>query len=351
MKKIFLYLFILVCTLEAEDNNAVPVHGFFDVGAGYAQEDGHVNFTKGALDFYYTKDISEKINVFIDLVVESDGSATVVDLERLYIKYDMHEYLQTTFGKFHTPYGYWNTAFHHGLQIQTSILRPKFLAFEDEGGVLASHSLGILASGSIEDFSYDMYITSGSRITQNGTSSINPNKDGSLTLNSGAEQDENKMYGANLAYYFNETKVGVHSFYQKVNIFGNRTSEVFTNGAYIAAELENLEFYSEVYVFYNKNGSGQYKDEYLDSEAYYAQLAYDFDGIKPYIRFEYTHYNEKDFYFSAQQATAGGSYDRQTLGINYSLNRDANIKLAVIRTNTHSVSDTVDVLAQFAVRF
>jgi hypothetical protein len=27
-------------------------------------------------------------------------------------------------GRFHSPYGYWNTAFHHGAQLQTSLLRP-----------------------------------------------------------------------------------------------------------------------------------------------------------------------------------------------------------------------------------
>ncbi len=356
MKTVTLIILFFFCTsiLTADENDGVPIHGFFDISAGYNSKTDQTDFYTGALDLYIAKNLTDKINIFVDLVAESSASGYVLDLERLYIGYDVNQYLQTTFGKFHTPYGYWNTAFHHGLQLQTSILRPRFLAFEDKGGVLPSHSIGILASGDIDNFSYSLYITSGSSMVSNdaNTSAPNPNS-GIISTNDGKNQDPEKLYGINLAYYFlDDIKVGLHSYYQKVSIFNNRHAEVFMYGAYVATELDDLEFLAETYFFSNKNSSGSFQGERLNSSASYAQLAYDFNGLKPYARVEYTHYNQNDFYFEAQQINTGGSYDREALGLNYSLSQNANIKLALVSTNNHfSATHYYDVLTQFAVRF
>jgi hypothetical protein len=50
-------------------------------------------------------------------------------------------------GRVHNPLGIWNTEFHHGGYMQTSVTRPPFAEFEDSGGVLPVHSTGLLITG------------------------------------------------------------------------------------------------------------------------------------------------------------------------------------------------------------
>jgi hypothetical protein len=50
-------------------------------------------------------------------------------------------------GRFHTPLGYWNTQFHHGVYLQTAVTRPAITEFEDGGGPLVMHTAGLLFDG------------------------------------------------------------------------------------------------------------------------------------------------------------------------------------------------------------
>ena len=50
-------------------------------------------------------------------------------------------------GRFHNPIGYWNTQFHHGAYLQTSISRPAIVEYEDDDGVLPMHLTGLLIEG------------------------------------------------------------------------------------------------------------------------------------------------------------------------------------------------------------
>jgi len=58
--------------------------------------------------------------------------------------------------------------FHHGAQLQTGIKRPKFLEFEDAGGILPAHTVGMWLSGrqrlSLGKLGYDVYAGNGPSI-------------------------------------------------------------------------------------------------------------------------------------------------------------------------------------------
>lgn len=48
-------------------------------------------------------------------------------------------------GRYHNPLSYWNTEFHHGNYLTTSISRPSIVSFEEHGGgVLPMHVSGLL---------------------------------------------------------------------------------------------------------------------------------------------------------------------------------------------------------------
>src|SRR5256885_96132 len=76
-------------------------------------------------------------------------TATVynVDIERLLIRYDYNDFFKLSFGRYHTPINYWNTAFHHGLWLQTTIARPEMIRFG--GRFQPVHFVGVQAEGNI----------------------------------------------------------------------------------------------------------------------------------------------------------------------------------------------------------
>jgi hypothetical protein len=72
-------------------------------------------------------------------------------------------------GRFHNPIGYWNTRYHHGAFLQTSITRPSIVEFEDDGGVLPTHLTGLLIEGVKEQdtsaLGYEVAIAMGPELT------------------------------------------------------------------------------------------------------------------------------------------------------------------------------------------
>jgi hypothetical protein len=71
------------------------------------------------------------------------------DLERLQLTFRLNDSLQMSAGRYHTGIGYYNTAFHHGSYFETPIGRPRVFDFEDEGGVLPVHEVGISVRGAV----------------------------------------------------------------------------------------------------------------------------------------------------------------------------------------------------------
>ena len=63
------------------------------------------------------------------------------------LRFDQSDRLKVSFGRYHTPINYWNTAFHHGQWLQTTIARPEMIQFG--GRFLPVHFVGGLVEGSV----------------------------------------------------------------------------------------------------------------------------------------------------------------------------------------------------------
>src|SRR3954453_13808897 len=83
--------------------------------------------------------------------MEASGANTrvVTDLERLQLTYRLNDHLNISAGRYHTGIGYYNSAFHHGSYFEVPIGRPRIFTFEDEGGGLSFHGLGLRARGRV----------------------------------------------------------------------------------------------------------------------------------------------------------------------------------------------------------
>jgi hypothetical protein len=70
------------------------------------------------------------------------------EFERFQLGWDFGGHM-AWLGRFHNPLGYWNTRYHHGAFIQTSISRPAIVAYEEHGGILPMHQAGLLVEGGL----------------------------------------------------------------------------------------------------------------------------------------------------------------------------------------------------------
>ena len=70
-----------------------------------------------------------------------------VEIERLQAGINLANDSTLWLGRFHTPLGYWNSNYHHGLHLQTSVHRPGIIEYEDDGGPLPNHITGLMLEG------------------------------------------------------------------------------------------------------------------------------------------------------------------------------------------------------------
>jgi hypothetical protein len=108
------------------------------------------SFALGQFALFATSTLSDRVSVLAEIVLESSQSTLVAtDLERLQLTFRMNDYFRVSAGRYHTGIGYYNSAFHHGSYFETPIGRPRVFDFEDEGGVLPVHDVGISVGGTV----------------------------------------------------------------------------------------------------------------------------------------------------------------------------------------------------------
>ncbi|NML42147.1 hypothetical protein HHL11_00200 [Ramlibacter sp. G-1-2-2] len=335
----------------------IPLHGFADVGYAHSSlpVDGRKGgFTLGNLDLYMTPQISDRVRALVELVFEYGPQDVGVstDLERLQFGYTFSDSFTLWAGRYHTPYGYWNAAFHHGQQIQTSATRPRFIDFEDRGGILPAHGVGLLGSGSVRSgggrLLYDAYVANGDRIIDN-----------TLDLNAAADDNGNKLVGGNIRYAFGGNldglMLGLHAFSQKVSAYdtsgiATSTTQVNMFGGLAVYDTDRWEIISEYYRFRDKDLSGGTGTH--GSWAGFVQAGYHVGPWTPYARWEKTALDQSDNYFAAQDS--GRSYLGGVLGLRYNLDANSAIKLELNQFREELASGpqrSHGGRVQFAVRF
>lgn len=302
-------------------------HGFANVDYVHDTlhaEDRKDGFALGNFDMYMLPTLGPRLRGLVELnfEYEEDGQLAT-DLERLEFGYTFNDALTLWAGRFHTPYGYWNAAFHHGMQITTSTMRPVFLEFEDAGGILPAHSVGLQASGhwraGAGKLGYDLFISNGDDIV-----------DGVLAFNAVKDSNSTKMFGLNLHYTFDGVldglRAGLHGYRDEVGTYVNgvmqSSTRVNMSGAYFVYEPGRWQAMGEYYHFADSDqlqGGGTH-----DSSAWYLQAAYSIGAVTPFARYENTDLDQSDPYFADQDA--GRSYERQALGVRYDLNNQVALK-------------------------
>jgi hypothetical protein len=322
-------------------------------------------FQTSNVDFYLTPNFGDRLKALFELNFEyTDQGILTFDLERFEFGYTFSDALTVWAGRFHTPFGYYNTAFHHGNYIETTVDRPRFVEFEDQGGIMPSHTIGLLATGAVnvnenDKIKYDVFLGNGSRII--------PASDGNTVgiplgnqedFNSVGDDNSNIAVGGRIGYSFdNELLVGVHALSETVDTYDGdnvrlNSTKLNFYGGYYFFEKDNWESIGEYYRFHNEDLSGN--SGFHSSWAAFAQLSYSFNNVwTPYLRLEKAALDQTDNYFASLQS--GRTYNRQILGLRYDFNKSAALKFEYNRTNEQEVDHSTNIqneyIVQYAVKF
>jgi hypothetical protein len=354
---------------RTSDSAGMPLHGFMDVGYRINSQGSNdvanpnvanpKGFYQGSLSFYMAPHFGDRVLALAEPNFEIDklDGTVSVDIERLQIGYAFSDAATLWGGRFHTPFGYWNTAFHHGAQIQTSILRPRFLDFEDLGGILPTHMVGLWGTGKVRagqsKFTYDVYAGNGPKITNVNnvdltTAPYPTYQGGGLDPNIAGDDNHSAMVGLNLGYEFSGMldglRLAVHWLNGDVNTYGTTnpsttiasdltanylaTTNLNMGGGSLVYLSNDWEIMSEYYGFNDKKKADGTKHK---SKAGYIQIGVSFNAWTPYVRAERTILDQYDDYFNAQ--ASGQSYARQALGLRYNVNPKAALKLELMNSS------------------
>ena len=277
---------------------SLQIRGFGDVDFSATDQQGATSgFNLGQLDLHMSSPLSRKVSYFGEMTFNAQPTGYTVEVERSIIRYDYNDYFKISFGRYHTPIGYWNTAFHHGAWLQTSISRPDMVKIG--GTFIPVHFVGFLAEGNIPSggagLSYSAGVGNGrgSTISRPGDAGDNNN---------------NRAWVANL--YSRPVKLyglqmGVSVYRDKITLAntlpnGNNFRE-WISAAHLVWSKESPEFLAE---FANVNHRNILTNFVTNSQAFYAQVGYRLPWLertlKPYYRFEHTHTSLSEQVFTNQ---------------------------------------------------
>jgi len=319
-------------------DTGLPVHGFADVGAARssgADPQQLRGFNIGTFELYLTPQFGGRVKSLFELAFEfdQDGHAEL-ELERLQLGYALNDALTVWAGRFHTPFGLWNTSFHHGANLQTSIYRPRFIDFEDKGGIIPAHSVGLWLTGKTAlgpgKVTYDLYLTNGPRVRSR-----------TLDFNAFTDDNHGKMLGANLGYQptgaLNGLTLGLHGFGSTVDAYSSSASVLSRTrlraaGGYLGYDASDWEVIAEYYRFANVDDATGARRH---SSAWFAQVGKTYGAWTPFVRYERTAIEPNDNYFLSQRA--GRSYRRAVLGARYAIDARSSFKFELINTSEAAV--------------
>ncbi|HKV61740.1 MAG TPA: porin [Candidatus Acidoferrum sp.] len=285
---------------------SLQIRGFADADFSATDQKGTTSgFNLGQFDLHIASALSRKISYFGEITVNAHPTDYTIEMERSFIRYDYNDYFKISFGRFHTPIGYWNTAYHHGAWLQTTIDRPFFVKV---GGTFTPlHFVGVLAEGNIPSgglgLGYNVGIGNGrgdiiSRPGDAGDTNNNRAWVAKLFARPA------KAYGLELGGSFYRDKITLPS--------GLNYSEWIGTG-YLVWTKGAREFLAE---FDNVNHRNIVTNAVSNSDASYVQFGYRLPWfertLKPYYRFEYTHMplSEQVFTYQPQvESIFGLRYD------------------------------------------
>ena len=276
----------------------------------------HSGFEEGQFTLQLSSALSPKVSVFSELTLTARPDAGTgspaapgfnAEVERLIIRYDLNDRFKLSFGRYHTPINYWNTAFHHGSWLQTTISRPEMAQFG--GSFIPVHFVGALAEGALPagglNLNYNLGIGNGrGQVLSRAGDFADINNNRAWLANLFIKPDQ--LYGL---------QAGGSVYHDLLDPLAGAPAHEWIQSAHVVWNRESPEFIAE---FANVTHRPVFTGVVSHSQASYVQTAYRLPWLdkkwKPYYRFEYIHVPQSDALFrnlvpTFHSSTAGVRYD------------------------------------------
>jgi hypothetical protein len=311
----------------ATEYPALHLSGFADVDfAAQNKSPGPRGFSEGQFVLHLASALSPRVNFFGELSLTprvDAGSGTPpaagfnAEVERVIIRFDQSDQLKVSFGRYHTPVNWWNTAFHHGQWLQTTISRPEMVQYG--GTFLPVHFVGALTEGAFPAGGWNLNYQVG---VGNGR--------GNATSRAGDAGDDNARPAWLLSLFTKPDRafglqVGGSLYFDRVSVPGRPEFSERITAAHAVWQREDPEIIAEIADVRHQEIGGPLT---ASSLAYYVQTAYRLPSVarlwKPYFRFEHIAIGATDPVFASVS-----NLDGSTMGVRYDISTYAAIKSEV----------------------
>jgi hypothetical protein len=249
----------------------------------------HNTFQFGEFDLFLSSRLSPKVSFLSEIVYGSDQTNQWgLDIERLQVSYKVNPYLQISGGRFHTSIGYYNTAFHHGTWFQTATGRPFMYYFEDSGGILPVHGIGVTATG---------LVPGGESLGLHWVAEFSNGRasDGDVQGVQNFLSDRNHK-AINLAAYVRPQwlagwQIGGSYYRDRLVPIGVPHVDQNIGSVYAVYSNGTWELLNEAVVLSNHQ---DFSGKTFNSPLMYTQIARKFGAYRPYFRFQYMNIPNND---------------------------------------------------------
>jgi len=269
---------------------SLHLSGFGDFGFAHQnRSEGARGFNEGQFVLHLSSSLSPRVNFFGELSLSTRADAGTgnppatgfnAEVERSIIRFDQSDRLKVSFGRYHTPVNWWNTSFHHGQWLQTTISRPEMTQFG--GRFIPVHFAGALVEGAFPAGGWNLNYKAGigngrgtviSRAGDAGDNNASP----AWVLNLFAKPD--RAFGL---------QAGGSLYFDKITLANGREFRERIVAGHAVWQKEDPEVIAEIASVHHRDVGDSRATSNL---AYYIQTAYRLPSLgrlwKPYYRFEH----------------------------------------------------------------
>ena len=303
---------------------SLKIAGYSDVNFSATDQPGvKSGFNEGQFILHLNSNLAPKVAFLGELSLTARTDAGVgsppatgfnAEVERAIVRFEQNDYFKVSFGRYHTPINYWNTEFHHGQWLQTTVSRPEMTQFG--GRFIPVHFIGALVEGAVPAGGLNLNYNLG---VGNGRGSI---------ISRGGDFGDNNNNRAWLVSLFAKPdhpfglRFGGALYRDEVSPAGAPEAREWIESGHIVWQKENPEIIAE---FANIRHQVIGSTRSSNSQAWYVQAAYRLSGSaklwKPYYRFEYIHIPRTDPILGAVPSLAGS-----VAGVRYDISSFAALK-------------------------
>jgi hypothetical protein len=305
-------------------------------GARDGTQDG---FSAAKLDLFATKTADRWLFLAETLFEAGTENSFELDVERVEVGYLYRNWLRVLVGRFHSAIGYYNDAFHHGTYFMVPVERPVMVEFEDGGGLIPAHNIGVHADGRFalgdDHLRYDLELANGRasdiQVIQNNHDTNRPKSINLRLRYEPAGALDGLVVGGNL-YFDGVPATAAPDPGEPTAVIPHGPIHEWIIGAHAAYFEHEFHIVAEAMLIqHSELDTGMSHWTY----AAFGELGHAFDNLTPYARYEWTRFPSEGDPLYAK--AADDSYQTVSLGVKHSTTDNIALKLQAAVTSLSAV--------------